>query len=406
MNKKILRQQVASLGTVLALGVPGYLAFFSAGRGLDPDDFATFVAFWSLTNTALLGIFAPIESQGPFLRTQDSKGFFSVIRGLTSTGIVIATIMMLIGQAVFTPNLEFGVLLSIACVFSYSHFNFIRTEYFATHQLFNVFLNSLIFLLIFAFSLFLAILLLPSRAWSYLACLPIAWLGTALISRMIIRIRTFGKIASSGTTRNLLKEFKPSFDKNYLAITAASFISFLPQSAGLLLAKENLPLHQVFTSYVGTVMLTRLGLTLVNSVTPIFALAYNRNNANRSLYRTFLRLHLGVFLVSAFIAIGIFYFFGQTLLGIFINSELHLSISEIALVVFGECVLAATVASKTQLVARGIWKSQIGPWSLSTVIYFLVATTFSGVVGFALAGISAGAMVIFLQFRQLRNSMQ
>lgn len=390
--RPIAKQQLAALGSVIALGIPSYVAFSIAVRNLASDDFANFVAIWTFVNTVLLGFFSPIEAQGPLLAhtTRNSQDFDFSLRKVSVAAGIYAGIVLLVGQFfVARSNALTGALL-IFCTLTYLFWNEGRSRRFGNRDLAGVFLSSLLYLVFFCIFLLLAATFFPSDYLSYIFCLPFAWAFGNL---------TLSLKSSWRTERRSLTRFtSPKHDRKYLVLALAGFVSLVPSSLGLILASQRLSDAETFSSYVGIVMLTRLGLTLVNSSTPPISLAYMSDINNKSRREKLLSAHLLFFAAAAVLAVTGFTYLGKDLLLIFFGKTLEMGTSEIALVVVGECILAATVATKTQLLLRGISRSQLSSWLVATLIYFLVTTFVPGLVGLATASVAAGMLVISWQF--------
>jgi hypothetical protein len=387
----IAKQQVAAFCSVFALGMPSYVAFSVAGRSLAPNEFTIFVAFWTLINTVLLGFFSPIEAQGPLLAATNGtpKAFNANLRQLSGAAGIYASAVLLCGQFfIFKPNAITSVILVFSTL-SYLFWNEGRARLFGNRDLGSVFVSSLTYLVFFLVVFYSVSNLFPHEPLMYVLSLPLAW--------------TFSNLALSRRRTNRSRKFTsfgfqaPKHDKKYLVLALAGFVALVPSAQGLILAGKSLYEAGTFSSYVGIVMLTRLGLTVINSITPTISLAYMSDINNKIKRRKLLSLHVFVFLGAAVVAVSGFIFLAKELLIIFLDTELTLSVGEITLVVLGECLLASTVATKTQLLLRGISRSQLAPWLSAAALYFLITYLVQGLLGLALAAIAAGALVLLWQ---------
>lgn len=388
-------QQFSAIGSVVALGIPSYLAFYFASRTLAPQDFANFVSLWTIINTVILGFFAPIESQAPRLASTSTnqKDFLENLRSLSIGAALYVIPVLLVSLSLLSQLNLYSAFLVFFSTAAYLFWNEKRSNLFGNHDLFGVFVNSAVYATTLSVLLVLCSVFFPKSFLFYICCLPIAWIIGNLIST---NWRT-------GIHHTKLFTFpgRVLHDKRYIILAMAGFLSLFPAAQTLILAGKLIESPGDYASFVGVVMLTRLGLTITNSITPTFSLSYVKNLGNNKKYKSNLMLHFAAFSAAAVAGIGIFMVFGTQLLFVFLKTEMNLTAVQITLIVVSESILAATVATKTQLIALGINRGQLWPWVLGAAAYSAVLFFAKDILGLTLATATAGAFVICGQLLSL-----
>lgn len=394
--------QLQSLGSVIAYGLPSYLIISQAGKQLVPEEFSFFVIFWTLLNTVLLASFSSLEAQGPYFASQ-MEGYGALARkirslsmyaGFFSLGVIL---LSLLGLGRFTL---INTSLSLLCVAAYALWNAKRTLLLGSHKMLSILRGSVIFALISSFLLALFSRLGSSSALTFILILPIAWVfSTVLVELPIGKGKT---VASIRETQEITKLNRNDLER-YFLLSTSTFFGLMPGAVSLILATIIFQDPNVFSSFVGVILLTRLGLTLINSVTPTFLITYSKIDFGSNEHRKLLMAHNLFFVLGAFIAGAIFLVAGDRLLQLFLATEMALNNTEIVLLVIGETVFAATVSTKTLLISRGTKEGHLYPWIIGSLVYFAIIYVTRSVIGFGLAGIMTGVVIFFLQARALNN---
>lgn len=397
-----LSTQLQSLGSVIAIGLPSYLIFSQAGKGLSPEEFSFFVIFWTLLNTVLLGAFSSIEAQGPYFAGQ-MEGEVALARkikslsmyaGSLSLGVILISLLGL-GRLTFIHTS-----VSLLCVLAYALWNSKRTNLFGRHKMFAILRGSVVFALISSSLLALLAQLGSSSALPYILILPISWVFSTVLLDLPI-----GRRVTASSVKKTKEIAKPNRNdvQRYFLLSTATFFGLVPGAISLILAPSIFDDPNLFASFVGVILLTRLGLTLINSVTPTFLITYSKIDLGTNEHKKPLLTHILFFVLGALITVALFLTIGDQVLQIFLATDLTLNETEIALLVIGEAILAATVSTKTLLISRGIKEGHLYPWIIGSLVYFAIIYVTQSVIGFGLAGIVTGVVIFFLQARALNN---
>jgi hypothetical protein len=290
-------------------------------------------------------------------------------------------------------------------IFTYMLWNHTRAIAFGNGQLGILFTT----ISVASVSLILAMVLLhwlhKGEATIYLLSLPASWIVASLAIKLtkagkkpLFSIR-YLKVLPSIEFRSLFK-----FDSLHLNSTVNYLVSLVPSSFGLILASQFIGDENRLATYIGIVLITRAGLLIVNTATPRFMLEHSRGARANRVNASLSVLHVSILLFSSLPAILLFELFGNSILQAFLGYGLHLGSLEIALVVLGECALAATAGTRVNLVSIGRTRGMVFPWILAMAIGFPLAYLIGDVAGLAIAAITQAALVILLQAHSLHRN--
>lgn len=403
------KSQFWFLGSAVVSGVSSYVAMFLVSHQFDIYDFSNFVAGWTLINGVVLALFSPIESLAPGKFSRESSG--NAIQYLYSQSIKAAFygLLMVIPLSILfrIADVHYFFIFSLG-ILTYGLWNATKAVAFGKHKVKTLFLLILFSSFALVITLFLLRALEVTDTNIFLYSLPISWLTSFIIFYFFIRKNLVPEEIKKAKFGFHIAQFKSIFrvDLFYGSVLLGYLASMIPGMFGLVLAGKLISDDVQLSSYLGTVLITRAGLLIVNTATPAISLEHTFSGTNAKRNIALLFLHAGIFIAASIPAVFLLYTFGNSLASVLLDQDIQLRLGEIVIIVIGECLLAATVATRTTLISLGIPKGHFLPWIFATGVAIVIAVLFKGVLGLAFGAISAGLMVLLSQFHYLAKELK